>query len=233
LNGNGPNSCRLNCKKPSCGDGIVDFMYGEVCDQGKRNSFTAIDGCSPKCTLNLCSQSIHFETMVNPADLLPTKPGAFRYSGSLTNPPCTEGTKYFVFSSPAPISTCQLEQFRHVIHGNNRCLQARNGRSVEFLEERAVCGDGRVEGSEECDDGLQNSDYLPDSCRRNCRKAHCGDGVQDSGEQCDSTPTCNSKCLVDCGSTEPSSERSYNQTALTYTEDQTTINVNFANILAQ
>jgi cysteine-rich repeat protein len=231
MNANGPNSCRVDCTKPTCGDGIVDFLYGEVCDQGARNSFTAIDGCSPKCTLNLCSQSVHFDLTLNPADLLPRSPGAYHYVGSLNSPPCTEGTEWFVFSSPAPISSCQLDQFRNVLHGNTRCLQATNGRTVDFLQETSVCGDGVVEGNEECDAGLMNSDALSDSCRKNCRKARCGDGVQDSNEQCDGTPNCNSLCVLDCNASTTRPPR--NSTALTYGEDETVINVNFASILAQ
>lgn len=49
----------------------------------------------------------------------------------------------------------------------------------------AVCGDGLVDGDEECDDGIDNSDILPDACRTDCTQAHCGDGVKDSGEECD------------------------------------------------
>jgi hypothetical protein len=48
-----------------------------------------------------------------------------------------------------------------------------------------VCGDGRREGVEECDDGSQNSDSRPDACRTDCTKARCGDDVKDSREECD------------------------------------------------
>ncbi len=47
------------------------------------------------------------------------------------------------------------------------------------------CGDGRVEGSEECDDGDANSDELPDACRLDCSAPGCGDGVIDAGEACE------------------------------------------------
>jgi len=47
------------------------------------------------------------------------------------------------------------------------------------------CGDGWIEGIEECDNGERNSDSLPDACRTDCRRAHCGDNVHDKGEDCD------------------------------------------------
>ena len=78
------------------------------------------------------------------------------------------------------------------------------------------CSNGRVNGIEECDDGLENSDTEPDACRTDCSFPRCGDGVVDvSGhpldqnfrfEECDDGPR-NSDfmpdaCRLDC--TEPS-----------------------------
>src|SRR5262249_42599341 len=42
------------------------------------------------------------------------------------------------------------------------------------------CGNGTPEGAEECDEGAENSDTVPDACRTNCTRAGCGDGVIDS-----------------------------------------------------
>ena len=47
------------------------------------------------------------------------------------------------------------------------------------------CGNGDLDGLEECDDGAANSDTLPDACRTDCTQARCGDGVTDAGELCD------------------------------------------------
>lgn len=44
---------------------------------------------------------------------------------------------------------------------------------------------GKKEGVEECDDGVNNSDTISDACRSNCTRAHCGDYTIDSGEECD------------------------------------------------
>ena len=45
----------------------------------------------------------------------------------------------------------------------------------------AVCGNGTVEGDEECDDGNQSDD---DDCTHRT-KARCGDGIASRGEECD------------------------------------------------
>jgi cysteine-rich repeat protein len=46
----------------------------------------------------------------------------------------------------------------------------------------AVCGDGKVEGDEQCDDG--NLDDT-DGCTTTCTLVRCGDGVVQGSEQCD------------------------------------------------
>ena len=47
------------------------------------------------------------------------------------------------------------------------------------------CGNGRLDATEECDNGSANSDTQPNACRMDCTKAKCGDQVVDTGEQCD------------------------------------------------
>lgn len=66
-----------------------------------------------------------------------------------------------------------------------------------------VCGDGFKEGDEQCDDGLMNSDELPNACRTSCKSAACGDKVVDTGELCDDgddddSDECTSACTA-CG----------------------------------
>lgn len=65
------------------------------------------------------------------------------------------------------------------------------------------CGDGAVDGQEECDKGAANSDRTADACRLDCKRPKCGDGVVDTGEVCDpgsagvgtpSNPSCSSDC---------------------------------------
>lgn len=232
LNVYGPNTCRADCTLPVCGDGIVDNLYGEICDMGSRNSWTAIDGCAPDCTPNVCRQSIYFNTTVNPADILPTQPGTYWYPGS--DDTCTQNTDWFVFTSPQSISTCQLNQFRAVLTDNARCLQARNNRPVTFLQVTSRCGDGLIEGNEECDEGPENSDYAPNSCRRNCRLPRCGDGVQDKGEQCDGTPNCTPSCALACSWAASYPENRNDTTAYSNSPvvDENIVNVNFNDILS-
>ena len=66
----------------------------------------------------------------------------FRYPGSLTTPPCTEGVRWLVVGDPVAIGRRQIAAFRAVkdfLHrtaeGNNfRRLQPLNGRQFDFLK---------------------------------------------------------------------------------------------------
>lgn len=65
---------------------------------------------------------------------------------------------------------------------------------------KSVCGNWRVENTEQCDDG-NLLDY--DGCSKSCKKEICGDGIQQIGEQCDDGNTidndgCNAQCFVEC-----------------------------------
>jgi len=70
-------------------------------------------------------------TPLNASNLLPNNLDYYRFEGSLTTPPCTEGVHWLVLKHPVEISTKQVEQFAHVMHHpNNRPVQPRNGRKV-------------------------------------------------------------------------------------------------------
>lgn len=62
--------------------------------------------------------------------LLPAARTTYRYDGSLTTPPCSEGVKWLVMSTPIELSREQIGEFTDIISGNNRPLQPLNGRVV-------------------------------------------------------------------------------------------------------
>jgi carbonic anhydrase len=74
---------------------------------------------------------VHLEHVEVDVDmLLPEDRTTYRYDGSLTTPPCTEGVRWFVLAQPVDLSPGQIAAFRAVLHGNNRPLQPLNGREV-------------------------------------------------------------------------------------------------------
>ncbi len=62
--------------------------------------------------------------------LLPTTRTSYRYDGSLTTPPCSEGVRWIVMTTPIQLSADQIKAFTGLIRDNNRPTQPLNGRSV-------------------------------------------------------------------------------------------------------
>jgi carbonic anhydrase len=59
----------------------------------------------------------------NPGTFLPVNRAYYRYEGSLTTPPCTEGVHRVVLKDPITVSTEDLAQFHERIHFNARPVQ--------------------------------------------------------------------------------------------------------------
>jgi len=63
--------------------------------------------------------------------LLPVDRDYYRFDGSLTTPPCSEGVRWLVMKTPVPVSENQIESLVHVLHHpNNRPIQPINARTV-------------------------------------------------------------------------------------------------------
>ena len=65
------------------------------------------------------------------AELLPAARGYFRYVGSLTTPPCSEGVRWQVLKQPVEVSKAQIAAFRKLYSMNARPVQPLNDRKVE------------------------------------------------------------------------------------------------------
>lgn len=69
---------------------------------------------------------------INLKKLLPQNYTYYRFSGSLTTPPCSEGVNWIVFKTPLTLSKSQLEAFKARLsnHDNHRPIQPTNGRII-------------------------------------------------------------------------------------------------------
>src|SRR5439155_488416 len=116
-------------------------------------------------------------------------------------------------ASPADASRCQSVALTCQV---DAAVRASVPRAAELLGRLGIsldedgrclgppaCGNGDIDGDEECDDGDDNSDRLPDHCRTDCTAPSCADGVVDPahGETCEPPETL--LCTADCSSRLP------------------------------
>ena len=68
---------------------------------------------------------------INAMDMLPSVQTTFRYTGSLTTPPCSEGVNWLLMTTPVEISTQQRTTLNSLFEGgNNRPVQPINDRTL-------------------------------------------------------------------------------------------------------
>jgi carbonic anhydrase len=101
---------------------VVAVMF----DQGSDNPFIA------SLTQTLPTKD-HTQTLAQSFDvasLLPDTTQYYRFNGSLTTPPCSEGVRWFVMKQPKGLSADQLEKMHGMLGNNNRPVQDINARLV-------------------------------------------------------------------------------------------------------
>lgn len=70
-------------------------------------------------------------TRLSAEALLPKNRDYYRFNGSLTTPPCSEGVKWLVMKTPVTASAEQIDKFAKVMgHPNNRPVQPVNARLI-------------------------------------------------------------------------------------------------------
>lgn len=62
--------------------------------------------------------------------LIPNDKEYYRFNGSLTTPPCSEGVRWFVIKETQTISTEQVKAFSKAMGNNNRPIQPLNARMI-------------------------------------------------------------------------------------------------------
>lgn len=65
---------------------------------------------------------------INGLDFIPPSKAYYTYSGSFTTPPCAEGVRWIVLTTPLTASRKQIKFLRSLMGKNNRPIQPINGR---------------------------------------------------------------------------------------------------------
>lgn len=84
---------------------------------------------------NLPTQSgekVRTQKTINAQNLLPRKTTTYRYSGSLTTPPCSESVTWLVMTEPVSLSAAEIDGYKKLLNHNNRPLQPLNSRTVQM-----------------------------------------------------------------------------------------------------
>ena len=173
---------------PLCGNGVLDS--GEQCDKTDFGAATCASmkpgtsgqlKCNADCTIDLtgCAQAQPYEPVcgngvIDSGEQCDTN----NFGGYTCRIKCAEaGMNY----SGAFTCTDQCKVDERAC----KCIPP----------ETAICGNGKVETGEECDDGNVKDG---DGCSKACKLEVCGNGVLDFGEECDDGNTADGDC---CSST--------------------------------
>ncbi len=102
---------------------VIGIMFKE----GKRNA--AVDKFLSKLPKEINHIAL-LDEMFNPGELFPKKLDYYRFNGSLTTPPCTEGVRWILLKHEVEASKEQLSKMRKVMGKNNRPVQPLNARCI-------------------------------------------------------------------------------------------------------
>ncbi len=96
-------------------------------EQGNANPVLA----APWAIMPSAHQQAPLSPALNALTMLPADRSYYRFNGSLTTPPCSEGVRWLVLKQPVQASRQQLDQFRAAMGGDtNRPVQALFARQV-------------------------------------------------------------------------------------------------------
>lgn len=104
---------------------VIGVMY----TKGNKND--AIAAIWDKMPAETDATSKDAAAVVSAMDMLPANKDYYRFNGSLTTPPCSEGVRWMVMKDSVEASEEQIEKFHASFHGDtNRPVQPINARPI-------------------------------------------------------------------------------------------------------
>lgn len=103
-------------------------VIGVMFDEGKANA--GLEKLWAQIP-NEVGAPIPLKEKVSASEMIPVNRAYYRFSGSLTTPPCSEGVRWILMKTPMTASKEQIETFKKAVkHHNNRPVQPLNGRLI-------------------------------------------------------------------------------------------------------
>lgn len=109
------------------------LVFSVLFEEGAENTFLKKFDANLPATEN--ATYITDTLSFNPYDLLPANKSYYKYSGSLTTPPCTEVVDWIVFENKVEASATQLAAFNDILDDNFRPIQELNGRTIDYVSQ--------------------------------------------------------------------------------------------------
>lgn len=104
--------------------GVLGVMFEEGAANAELAKILAVAPEEKSDPVTVTGQSI------DPNGLLPADRSVYRYMGSLTTPPCSEGVNWHVLKAPITASEDQIEAFEELMGDSARPVRALNNRLV-------------------------------------------------------------------------------------------------------
>jgi len=109
------------------GDGNYAMM-AVLFQEGEENEY--LNGLLKRLPKEVGKQQIHNDLKLNPVHFLPANTEFYKYSGSLTTPPCSEGVYWMVFKHTIEASAEQIIKLNELMGENARPVQSMFSRSL-------------------------------------------------------------------------------------------------------
>ncbi len=101
-------------------------VIGIMLKEGQKNA--ALEAIWQKLPTKPGPEKIYSDVIVNAIQFLPKNQKVYRYFGSLTTPPCSEGVNWIVMQQPLEMSKTQIQQFAAIVSNNARPVQGLKNR---------------------------------------------------------------------------------------------------------